>query len=247
MFKATTPKLQELVANQPALIQQLERLLVGRVNMYIDFANVRHWAGRLGWHIDLERLQVFLRSFDNIASVGFYHGTLLGDAVSERTIENAKRLGYRVRTKPVKIMRHSIDVSSISTDSPALLKQFIRSTLLRKLDIKTIEYLNLRLQELNKMGLFYLEDRKCNFDVEIGTDMRLSHERNEGDCFVLWSGDSDFHDPIKELLTRGRKVILFATARRVSSELNSLKRDGLFIFDIAKLRKCICYNRELRA
>lgn len=143
-------------------------------------------------------------------------------------------------------MRFSIDASSISPESPDLLKQFIRSSLLRELDIKTVESLNSKLQELNKRGVSYLEERKCNFDVEIGRDMTIDHERKAADCFVLWSGDSDFHDPIKELLNQGRKIILFATARRVASELNSLQREGLFIFDIAKLKDFICYNRELR-
>lgn len=249
MFKASTHKLQELAAKRPEVIRQLESLLIGRVRMYIDYANVRSWASRLGWHIDLERLQQFLRSFDNIdiKAVSFYNGTLQGDRQSEEFIRKADRLGYCVRTKPVKIMRISIDASSISPESPDLLKQFIRASLLRELDIKTIEYLNLKLQELNKKGTLYLEERKCNFDVEIGRDMTLDHERKAADCFVLWSGDSDFHDPIKELLTQERKVILFATARRVASELNDLKEsNGLFIFDIAKLRDFICYNRELR-
>jgi uncharacterized LabA/DUF88 family protein len=247
MFKASTPKIEELARRRPEVIQQLERLLVGRTSMYIDYANVRSWVGRLGWHIDIERLQQFLRSFDNIATTSLYSGTLQGDQQSEDFIKKAERLGYRVRTKPVKIMKISINASSISPQSPDLLKQFIRASLLRELDIKTIEYLNLKLKELNKKGTLYLEERKCNFDVEIGRDMTIDHERKAADCFVLWSGDSDFHDPLKELLIHGRKVILFATARRVAAELNDLKASGLFIFDIAKLRDFICYHRELRA
>lgn len=215
--------------------------------MYIDYANVRSWASRLGWHIDLERLHKFLRSFDTIKTVSLYSGTLQGDQQSEEFIKKAERFGYRVRTKPVKMMRLSIHASSISPESPDLLKQFIRASLLRELDLKTIEYLNLKFQELNNKGTLYLEERKCNFDVEIGRDMMMDHERKAADCFVLWSGDSDFHDPIKELLVHRKKAILFATARRVASELDDLKASGLFIFDIAKLRDFICYNRELKA
>ena len=246
MFHASTTKIQELARKQPRVIEQLERLLVDGVRMYIDYANVRSWSQRLGWHIDLERLHQFLCSFDNITTISLYSGTLQGDPQSEAFIKKADRLGYRVRTKPVKIMKFSINASSISPESPDLLKPFIRASLLRELDIKTVEYLNSKLQELNKKGALSLEERKCNFDVEIGRDMTIDHERKAANCFVLWSGDSDFHDPIKELLSQGRKVLLFATARRVASELDSLKASGLFIFDIAKLRDFICYNRELR-
>mgnify|MGYP001600803491 CR=1 FL=1 len=246
MFKAYTPKIQEFARQQPDVIRQLESLFVGNVSMYIDYANVRSWVSRLQWHIDLERLHQFLRSFDNITAVSFYNGTLSGDQQSEENIKKAEQLGYRVRTKPVKIMRISVNASSISQQSPDLLKQFIHASLLRELDIKTIEYLNTKLIELNKKGVLYLEERKCNFDVEIGRDMTIDHERKVANCFVLWSGDSDFHDPIKELLINGKKVILFATSRRVASELNDLQSDGLFIFDIAKLKNFICWNREIK-
>jgi hypothetical protein len=63
--------------------------------------------------------------------------------------------------------------------------------------------------------------------------------------FVLWSGDSDFADPVQQLLGDGKKVVLFATARRVSSELNALTHKGLFIFDIQKIRDFICWKKEI--
>ncbi|MDD4358916.1 MAG: NYN domain-containing protein [Candidatus Pacebacteria bacterium] len=90
-----------------------------------------------------------------------------------------------------------------------------------------------------------MEDRKCNFDVEIGRDMLLDYERNNIDTFVLWSGDSDFYEPIKQLLEDKKKVILFATARKVSSELNELKKQGLFIYDIQNIRSFICYKKQI--
>lgn len=37
--------------------------------------------------------------------------------------------------------------------------------------IENIEYLNNIFRELNSAGVYYIEDRKCNFDVEIGRDM----------------------------------------------------------------------------
>ncbi|MFA5948075.1 MAG: hypothetical protein WC806_03825 [Candidatus Gracilibacteria bacterium] len=64
---------------------------------------------------------------------------------------------------------------------------------------------------------------------------------------VLWSGDSDFHDPLLKLLSDGKKVIFFVTARRVARELNDLTNKGLIIFDIQKIRDFICWNREILA
>lgn len=141
-------------------------------------------------------------------------------------------------------MRLSIDVSSIPPNSPDIVKDFIRKPLLQKLNIETIEFLNAQLKDLNNQGILFIEDLKCNFDVEIGRDM-LIDDKNGTESFVLWSGDSDFTDPIKQLLSDGKKVVLFATARRVSSELNALTKNGLFIFDIQKIKEFICWKREL--
>lgn len=143
-------------------------------------------------------------------------------------------------------MRLSIDVSSIPQDSPEIIKQFIRAPLLQKFSVETIIYLNSRLKELNSQGIMYIEDLKCNFDVEIGRDMLIDYHENKIDNFILWSGDSDFADPVKQLLDDGKKVILFATARKIATELNDLRKNGLFIFDIQKLRNFICWKREMR-
>lgn len=98
---------------------------------------------------------------------------------------------------------------------------------------------------MNKKGELYIEDRKCNFDVEIGVDMLLDFERNGTGTYVLWSGDSDFADPVRKLLQAGKKVVLFATARKVSRELSGLREEGLVIFDIQKIRQFICWKKEL--
>lgn len=213
--------------------------------MYIDYANVRPWSNKLHWHIDLKRLKQFFDSFNTIEAVNFYSGYLEGDEQSEEEIKEVENRKYIVRTKPVKIMHFSIDVSSIPLDSTALLDQFIRRSLLRKYEVGTIEYLNKRFEDMNKKGEYYIEDRKCNFDVEIGVDMLLDHEKNGTETFVLWSGDSDFADPLEKLLKAGKKVYIFATARKVSKELSALRENGLVIFDIQKIKNFICWKREI--
>jgi len=227
-------------------IDVLENLLFDDVAMYIDYANVRPWSDKLGWNIDLKRLKTFLNCFDNIQSIKLYDGTLEGDIKSQKLSKQKTKIfkkGYI--TKPVKIMKQSIDFSSIKSNSSDLLEKFIRKCLLREYKLETVEYLNEKFKEMNKNGKYYIEDRKCNFDVEIGTDMMLDFERGNIDTFVLWSGDSDFYDPVNKLLKNNKKVILFATARKVSKELNSLINEGLIIFDIQRIREFICWKKQI--
>ncbi|MEK7185420.1 MAG: NYN domain-containing protein [Patescibacteria group bacterium] len=182
-----------------------------------------------------------------IKKIHFYQGTLVGDKESERNIKDLEDQGYELHTKPVKIMELSIDATSLqSMQSSDLLTDFIRTPLLKTMTLDQIEGLNQHLQNLNQQGIRKLRDKKCNFDVEIGVNMLLDLEHNNADTFVLWSGDSDFANPIQQLLSANKRVALFATAGRISKELNSLRPTGLIIFDIRDLEKFVCWNRELR-
>lgn len=247
MFKPKTDKIKQIAAQNQSAISQLEKLLGGSAGIYIDYANVRPWSNKLGWHIDLVRLKQFLDSFSVIKAVNFYNGYLEGDARSEKEIKEAENQRYVVRTKPVKIMKLPINASSIPNDSTAILGNFVKRSLLRKLEVGTIEFLNERLKDLNRKGEYYIEDRKCNFDVEIGVDMLLDCERKNTEVFVLWSGDSDFADPVSKLFLAGKKVVVFATAGRVSKELAELRSKGLVIFEINKIKNFVCWNKELKA
>ena len=156
--------------------------------------------------------------------------------VPARFMTFVHKAGYKVRTKPVKTIEVSIDVSSISEKSPDILNNFIKDQLLEQLKIETIEYLNAELKLLNKAGLSHIEIRKCNFDVEIATDMRVECITGKAGSFCLWSGDSDFADTLKTLLAEKKKVSVFGTSRVIASELNELRAHGLKIFDVRKLR-----------
>jgi uncharacterized LabA/DUF88 family protein len=247
MFNAKTNRIKEISIDKQDLIEKIDFLLAERTIMYIDYANVRPWANKLKFHIDLKRLKQFLDSFSQIDKVHFYQGTLAGDKDSENSIQEVLDRKYVLHTKPVKIMDLSIDVTSLqSIQSPDLLKDFIRSSLLKTLTLDQVEGLNKHLKNLNNQGILKLKDKKCNFDVEIGVDMLLDLQNNNADTFVLWSGDSDFSDPLQQLLDANKNVILFATAGRIARELNALKQKGLKIFDIKDLEKFICWPKELR-
>jgi uncharacterized LabA/DUF88 family protein len=245
MFIPKTERIKLFFQTKPAVISELETLLSGKTNIYIDYANVKPWSEKLGWHVDEKRLKQFLDSFDNISVIKFYAGELNGDPVSQNFIADIKRLGYVLRTKPVKIMKHSVDFSSISIQSTNLINHFVRACLVRKFDIAAVEFINRKFEEMNKKGEYYIEDRKCNFDVEIASDMIIDNKQDSIETFVLWSGDSDFADTVEQLLGQGKKVIIFATARRVSKELNDLRVKGLLIFEINKIKEFICWKREI--
>ncbi|PIS08529.1 hypothetical protein COZ61_00460 [Candidatus Berkelbacteria bacterium CG_4_8_14_3_um_filter_33_6] len=244
-FKPKTDRISKLATMCPNRIEELKNIFDQKSNIYIDYANVKPWSNKLGWHVDAKRLKQFLDSFSSINEVKLYNGTLESDNNSVNFNRNIKLLGYKLITKPVKVMRISIDVSSVSKNSPDILKNFIRKPLLSKLKIETVEFLNNELRELNNNKIKYLEDLKCNFDVEIGRDMLIDYANNNIKTFVLWSGDSDFADPIKQLLKDKKRVFLFATARRISFELNELQKNGLFIYDIQKIKDFICWKKEL--
>ena len=245
MFTPKTERIKTIAEDKTEVVKQLESIFSRNTRIYIDYANVRPWSVKLGWHIDLKRLKQFLDSFDTVEAVNFYNGYLAGNERSENEKKETENCKYILRTKPVKIITLSINASSILPDSTVLLDQFIRRALLKKYEISTIEYLNERFKDMNKKGEYYIEDMKCNFDVEIGVDMLLDCERNNAEIFILWSGDSDFADPISKLISAGKKVILFVTARKVSKELSALSERGLMIFDIQKIRDFICWKKEL--
>lgn len=246
MFIPKTKKIEEIAKSKQDAIRQLQSIFDAKTRVYIDYANVRPWSEKLGWHIDLKRLKQFLDSFGTIESVNFYNGYLQDNERSAKEKQEIENCKYVLHTKPVKIMRFSINAARVPSDSTALLDRFIRRALLRRYEIGTIEYLNGRFTDMNKKGEYFIEDRKCNFDVEIGVDMLLDCERNSAETFVLWSGDSDFADSIEKLMNAGKRVVLFATARKVSKELSLLVGKGLLIFDIQKIRDFICWNSELK-
>ena len=242
MFKAKTERIEKLAELFPDVVAELDRIFVAPTNIYLDWQNVIHWQDKLGWHIDAKRLKQFLDSFDTINVVSLYTGTLDGDEKSHKNIEDFKEMDYRVETKLVKIMPYSIDVSSVPANSPALLQPFIKKPLLSVLNLETIEYLNSQLGKLNKQGIVQIEDKKCNFDVEIGRDMFLDLANDKAACFILWSGDSDFVDPVTAITEAGKTVFLFATSGRVLSDLSAL---NVPIFEIKKIKEFICWKKEL--
>src|SRR6202035_881883 len=212
MFAPKTDALKRFAGLYPERIAELEGLFDAPTHVYIDFANVRK---RLNWRIDFAKLKDLFDSFPNIKSVSFYFGTMEGERGSEGFIHRIKKIGFRVVTKLVKMMRIPINASSVGPTSPDLLQQFICEPLLKQLKLEAIEYLNQQLADLNKQNVHHLELHKCNFDVEIGIDMRMDHRDKKCDTYCLWSADSDFASTAEDLLSDGKKVIICSAGGKV--------------------------------
>jgi len=246
MFSPRTKRIECLAKQFAHVVADLDPLFGdGSANVYIDYGNVRNWAEKLEWHIDLKRLKQLIDSFSGQTVAKFYYGTRDGIQESEDLIQTARELGYQVSTKSVKTIRLSTDVSSISPVSPDIIKHLVCPPFLRTLSIDTIQHLNNHLRELNKKGTLFFENLKCNFDVEIGRDMLVDQAVGQADTFALWSCDSDFAGPVEELLHDGKTVVVFGMSGMVSRELNLLRPKGLKVYDVRKLKEMICWPREL--
>jgi len=246
MFTPKTTRIEDLSKQFPQVCQALDAIFGrGAANLYVDYGNVRNWSKRLGWHVDLKRLKQLVDSFSGPTISKLYYGTLNGDDDSHKLIRDAEAWGYSVLTKPVKIIRHSIDVSSISKNSPDIIRNFICGPLLQTFSLEMITALNSHLRALNRAGTLYFEDKKCNFDVEIGRDLQQDMIIGEADTFALWSCDSDFASSLEEGLEAGKNIVVFGVAGVIARELNMLRPKGLQIYDVRKLREFICWPREL--
>lgn len=245
MFTPKTERIAELANQEPHCIEDLKKIFIGKTIHYIDYSNVLPWSEKLHWHIQPKRLKQLLDSFDNICVARLYQGTLIGDRLSENFIKEVIDMRYTVTTKPVKIMKHSIDVTRIPIESIAVIKQFIRKPFLRILSEKTIGAINGNLQEMNQNGVLTITDRKCNFDVEIGRDILTDFQEHDIESFILWSNDSDFADPVRKLLRAGKRVVVITTSGMLSRELSELTTEGLYVFDIKKIRNFVCRTKEV--
>lgn len=243
MFKPRTDKIQKIATKIPNRIQELELVFDKPTAIYIDFANVIPRQDKLKRKIDVKRLKQFLDSFTNVQKIIFYYGTLEWDATSEKFIQDIHGLYYQVQTKPVKIMKKYIDVSSIEKSNPSILNNFIRKSLINEMSISNIEYLNTILEWLNSRWMFFIEDRKCNFDVEMWIDMLLDLRDGKIENFVIRSGDSDFQTAVDQISKANKQVYIFSVPGRISFELNSSQAK---VYDIKKLRNFICQNKYIQ-
>lgn len=81
--------------------EKLVLRLRGKTAVFIDWANVHGWENSLKHEISPKKLFQYLKSYKEIKEVSFYFGTDKHPK-SKKLLTQAKRIGYRVITKPVK-------------------------------------------------------------------------------------------------------------------------------------------------
>ena len=74
---------------------------------------------------------------------------------------------------------------------------------------------------------------KCNFDVEIATD--ISFDRAVVDEVILFSGDSDFRYLADKIKGVGKKFTVFASRKTIAWELKLSASEYFFIEDISEI------------
>jgi uncharacterized LabA/DUF88 family protein len=243
MFKPMTRKISDIFKKKGSQVKFLDKkIFSGKTIIYIDWANVYKWQEKLEWHIDTRRLFQFLTSFNQVSAVKLYEGYFEDNERSRESIQDFKDIGYEVRTKPVKEIHISIDARNIPLDDITVIKRVVSNALIRKLPVEAIEQINQIIRDINQGGDFHLIQHKCNFDVEMASDIRIdSLSGKDINTFVIVSGDSDFIDTVESLISEKKNVVIFGTSGRISYELSN---SNAFIYDVKQIKNYICWNRE---
>lgn len=84
-------------------MERFKLKLRGKTCVFIDWANVYGWSKSLKKEVDLKKLFMYLKSYPQIKEVSFYFGTDEHPASADQ-IAQARKIGYRVITKPVKYL-----------------------------------------------------------------------------------------------------------------------------------------------
>jgi uncharacterized LabA/DUF88 family protein len=169
----------------------------GRVYAFVDFSNVRYWAKSfwpvenkqyLKREVDINKLAEVI-NWINPAKKFFYYGHY--KAYPELLPEHEFNIKYR---------------QSIYRIDKARKAGFT----MRTKDIKEIS-------NFDDDGKFLGKLNKCNFDIEIATDMLLKLPKY--DSVFLWSGDSDFDYILRHLQFKGKKTVTICARDFASDEL----------------------------
>jgi uncharacterized LabA/DUF88 family protein len=172
----------------------------GRIYVFVDFSNVRHWAKSfwpeenkeyLKREIDIKKLAT-VSDWINPARKFFYYGHYkehlelppennfnLKFRQSIYRIDKARKAGFDIRTKEIK-----------------------------------------EIDDFDEEGKFLGRINKCNFDIEITMDTLLKIEKY--DTVLLWSGDSDFNFLLRYLKSKDKKIIVICARDFTSNEIEGV-------------------------
>jgi uncharacterized LabA/DUF88 family protein len=199
----------------------------GKTLVLIDWANVFNWLRGKKWEIDKKALYDYLREYKNIDRICLFAGED-DHPKSKAFLEECRQIGFEVITKKVKYVHASVE------NSPFW---------------KTLEEI-VPSKKLDKIKETDILVRKCDFDVEISTELLLHLETYHS--FILFSGDGDYAPIIEEIMKREKRVFIVATERSLGREIRDMMKKDVHpllvdIFDLQGVIRRRKRNPNFRA
>ncbi len=177
---------------------------------YLDLTNMFHWQDILGWRFRVEDVIGQLFTFSNIKDVKVYYGLNPRDLKNSKAFHGRiKKTGAILRTKSMKFIPKTIEDS-----------MFFQRKTFTLFDTKIKKRIWELIDELEKSEIF-IEEPKCNFDVEMTMDILDDTEKVT--AAMLFSGDSDMISPLERLKVKRKRVCVVGVRGKVASELHDIK------------------------
>ena len=177
---------------------------------YVDLANVFNWRKTLKWQIRIEDMIRSIWAFPTVKEIKVYYGTNNREPEKSKALHNRiRKAGAILRTKPVKYIRKTIDESF-----------FVRQSTLKSFTPEATTLVQSIVSAVQSSGSV-IEERKCNFDVEMAMEMLDDMDRVS--AVLLFSGDSDFFAPLERLKIKNRRIYVVGVRGQVAKELFDIK------------------------
>lgn len=173
---------------------------------YLDLSNMFGWQDTLKWRFSIYHVIEQLFKITALKEIRIYYGLNHRDFKKSANFHKALRSkGAIVINKPVKWVKKKITR-----------KLFVKSGTLELFDGKAHSKLDELIEYLQGQRVV-IEEAKCNFDVEIALDMLDVVNKISG--ILLFSGDSDFKEPLDRLKLKGKNIYVFGVRGQVAKEL----------------------------
>ena len=83
----------------------LKNIVKGRVVVFIDASNIYHSQKKLKWQIDFRKLLEYFKDQTELQAIYYYTARDLGHEQQTKFLNFLEMIGYRVRSKKVKIIK----------------------------------------------------------------------------------------------------------------------------------------------
>lgn len=173
--------------------------LRGKTAVFIDWANVHGWEGKLKWEVSPKKLFKYLKTYPQIKNINFYFGVEKGNEKSEKFQKEIKKIGYELISKEVKWVPVNLE---------KYLKEFFA------------------FNKIPDNFPRFVMRRKCDFDFEIALD--CFEKIDKFDSFLFFSGDGDFETLYRRLIKKDKQVIAVFAPYHLGKEIRKIQT-GIYL------------------